>query len=301
MEPLAFLNGEFMPQSQAAIALNDAGFVMGATVTDLCRTFRHQLYLWPEHLTRFRNSCLYTSIFPPYSADDVTRWAAYLTSNNADLLPPEQELALVLFATPGPIGYYLGQPGGAGDQPATFGMHTFPLPFARYRPLVEEGATLVIPGVRHIPGVCIERRVKQRSRMPWWLADVEARRLQRGAMAVLLDEAGYLTETAAANLLLVKDDIVLSPPRDAILAGISLGVVEKLCGRLGIPLRFGPLTPYDAATADEALLTSTPYCLVGVHSLQHTELPCLGPTTRRLLEAWNEEIGLDIHMQILGR
>ena len=300
MEPLALLNGEFLPQAQATLALNDAGFVFGATVTDLCRTFRQQPYLWAEHLARFRQSCRATHIAVPYSDDDVTRWAMYLAAHNGDLLGPDRELCVVLFATPGPVGYYLGQPGGVGEQPPTFGMHTFPLRFARYRHLVAEGAQLVIPGVRHVPGFCVDRRVKQRSRMHWWLAEVEARRLQPGAQALLLDESGHLTETAAANLLLVRQGTLLSPPRDRILEGISLGVVRNLAARLALPLRFEPLTPYDALTADEALLTSTPYCLVGVRRLQDVTFPCPGPVTRRLLQAWNEEVGLDIHRQILG-
>jgi branched-subunit amino acid aminotransferase/4-amino-4-deoxychorismate lyase len=300
MEPLALLNGEFLPQAEATLALNDAGFVFGAAVTDLCRTFRHQPYRWSEHLTRFRRSCLYTHIHPPFSDDDITRWALYLVGHNADLLGAGQELALVLFATPGPVGYYLGEPGGVGEQPATFGMHTFPLPFDRYRSLLEKGATLVIPTVRHVPGVCVDRRVKQRSRIHWWLAEVEARQVTPGAQALLLDEAGHLTETAGANLLLVRDGALVSPPRASILEGISLGVVGELARGLGIPLRYEPLTPYDALTADEAILTSTPYCLVGVRRLQQATLPCPGLVTERLLQAWNDEVGLDIHQQILG-
>jgi branched-chain amino acid aminotransferase len=300
MEALALLNGQFLPQAEASLALNDAGFVFGATVTDLCRTFGHQPYRWSEHLARFRRSCQFASIHPPFSDDDITRWAMYLAGHNADLLEAGQELALVVFATPGPVGYYLGAPGGVGDQPATFGMHTFPLPFARYRSLLEKGATLVIPTIRHVPSACVERRVKQRSRMHWWLAEVEARRLHPGAQAILLDEAGHLTETAGANILLVKDGVLLSPPRASILEGISLGVVQELAARLGIALRFEPLTPYDAMTADEALLTSTAYCLVGVRAFQQATLPYPGPMTQRLLQAWNAEVGLDIQGQIVG-
>jgi branched-chain amino acid aminotransferase len=300
MEPLALLNGEFVAQSQATLALNDAGFVFGATVTDLCRTFHRQPYRWPEHLARFRRSCRHVHIPVPFSDDDITRWALYLAGHNADLLTAEQELAIVFFATPGPVGYYLGQPGGVGEQPPTFGMHTFPLPFARYRPLLEQGATLVIPNVRHVSAGCVDRRVKQRSRMHWWLAEVEARRLESGAQALLLDESGRLTETAAANVLLVRDGVLRSPPRDSILEGVSLGVVGELCGRLGIPLRFEPLTPYDAVNADEVILTSTPYCMVGVRRFQQAMLQFPGPVTARLLQAWNAEVGLDIHQQIRG-
>ena len=111
MEPLALLNGTLLPQAQATLALNDAGFVFGATVTDLCRTFRQTPYRWPEHLARFRRSCAATHFRVPFSDEQITEWVCILCRRNAI---HDAELALVLFATPGPVGYYLGQPGGAG-------------------------------------------------------------------------------------------------------------------------------------------------------------------------------------------
>jgi branched-chain amino acid aminotransferase len=295
MEPLALLNGRLLPQSQAALALNDAGFVFGATVTDLCRTFRGVPYRWPEHLARFRRSGRATYLDVPYSDEQITAWAEQLVAHNAG-----PELALVLFATPGPVGYYLGQPGGAGDAPPTFGMHTFPLPFARYRGLVERGASLVVPPVRHVPAECVDPRIKQRSRMHWWLAEQQARRIEPGSQALLLDTSGCLTETAAANFLIVRDGVVISPPPDRILCGISLSIVEELCARLGIPFDFQPVGLDDALGADEAMLASTPYCLAGVSRINGQALPWPGPVMRRLIEAWSADVGVDIHGQIVS-
>src|SRR4051812_41805284 len=113
-EPLAFWQGRFVPQSQARLPLHDAGFVLGATVTDLCRTVRHQLYRWPDHLARFRAGCRATHISPPLDEQTLSDRAHELVCHNAGLLAPGQDLALVLLATPGPVGYYLGQDGGAG-------------------------------------------------------------------------------------------------------------------------------------------------------------------------------------------
>src|SRR5437868_5621462 len=119
MEPLALINGEFIPQSRASLALNDAGFVFGATITDLCRTFNQKLYRWQDHLARFRQSSGMTYIPVPYSDEQITAWANELVAENAvraaSVSERRSEQILVLFATPGPIGYYLGQPGGAGD------------------------------------------------------------------------------------------------------------------------------------------------------------------------------------------
>lgn len=298
-EPLVFLGDRLLPQSQASLSLHDAGFVMGATVTDLVRTFRHVLYRWPEHLARFRNSCRSTSITPPLTDELITARAEELVRHNASLLLPEQDLALVLFATPGPIGYYLGEPGGVGTSPATFGMHTFPLPFARYRRWLEQGAALVVSSVRQVPFACVDPHIKMRSRLHWWLADREAQRIDPGATALLLDEAGGLTETAAANVLVVRGGTVLSPPRARILEGVSLRVVIELCGRLGIPFEERQMSIADLAAAEEVLLTSTPYCLMGVSRLNGAPVPWPGKILQRLGAAWNEEVGMDIHEQIL--
>lgn len=295
MEPLALLNGALLPQAQAALALNDAGFVFGATVTDLCRTFRQAAYRWPEHLARFRHSTAAAHIPVPFADEQITEWACVLCARNAI---HDGELAVVLFATPGPVGYYLGHAGGAGDAPPTFGMHTFPLPLDRYRGLVEQGAALVVPTVRHVPAECVDPRIKQRSRLHWWLAEQEAKRIEPGAQALLLDTSGHLTETAAANFLIVRDGTVISPPRERILNGISLGVVEELCGRLGIPLAYRPIALADALAADEAMLASTPYCLAGVRSINGTRLPGPGPVMQRLIAAWSADVGIDIHRQI---
>jgi branched-chain amino acid aminotransferase len=299
-EPLAYLHGRFLPQGEARLALNDAGFVSGATVTDLVRTFAHRLFRLADHLRRFRQSCALARIPQPLSDDELTAVAERLVSHNAAPLRPEQDLALVLFATPGPVGYYLGQPGGPGDGPPTLGLHTFPLPFARYARLFREGARLVVPATRQVPRECIDPHVKQRSRLHWWLAEQEARQVDPGASALLLDAGGFITETAFANLLVVRGGKVLTPPRSGVLGGVSLQVAEGLCGQLGVPFEERPLRLDDCLAADEAMLSCTSFCLAGVSRLQGTSLAFPGPVFEQLLRAWGGKVGLDVRAQILA-
>ncbi len=286
-EPLVYLNGRFLPQSEAVLPLHDAGFVMGATVTDLCRTFRFRLFRRAEHLRRFRQSCAAASIPQPLTDEQLTAIAERLIAHNQTLVDAEADLALVVFATPGVVGYYLGEPGGPGDATLTLGMHTFPLPFSRYRRLFEEGAMLAIPGVRHVPTVSIDHYIKHRSRLHWWLADREVHARNPAASALLLDDHGHVTETAAANFLLVKD-------------GVSLQVTRELCDRLGIGFKERPLTVADCFAADEALLTSTPYGLAPVRQIEHHAYPAPGPVALELMAAWDETVGLSIGRQILA-
>lgn len=299
--PSAYFDGRFVPQAEARLPLHDAGFVFGATVTDLCRTFRHQLFRLDDHLRRFRQSCHAARVPQPLPDDELARIAEDLVRRNAALLRPEQDLALVLLATPGPVGYYLGEPGGPGDGPPTLILHTFPLPFARYERLFREGARLVVPATRHVPAACVDPRIKQRSRLHWWLAEQEARSLDPGAAALLLDADGRVTETAAANFLLVRGGAVRTPPRTGVLGGVSLRVVEELCRELGIPFEERPLTVPDCLNADEAMLASTPYCLAGVRRVNGAELPWPGPAFERLLRRWGDRVGVDIRAQVCGR
>lgn len=296
-EPLAYREGRFLPQSQAGLALHDAGFVQAVTVTDLARTFRLRLFRWEDHLVRFRQSCRLAQV--PLLADDGTLTAAALdlVDHNGRLLDPGQELCLVLFATPGPLGWYSNAPGPASP---TLGLYTFPLPFARYAPLFRDGATLLIPAMRHLPAAMIDRRIKHRSRLFWWLAENEVRGRDPAASALLLDDDGTVTETAAANLLLVRGGVVRTPPAGQVLGGVSLGVVRELCGGLGIPFEESVLTPGDCFDADEALLSCTSFCLAPVGRLDEREMPPDRPIFERLLAAWSDHVGVDIRGQFLG-
>jgi len=298
--PLAYLNGRLLPQTEAALPFHDAGLVFGATITDLCRTFHHRLFRLADHVTRFRESCTLARV--PLLAPDaeLPRIAEELVARNVGLLGAELDLALVMIATPGPIGSYAGLPGGPGDGPPTLAMHTFPLPFARLRRAFTEGVHLVVPTVRQVPPECVDPRIKQRSRLHWWLADREVQAAAPGASALLLTADGHLTETAAANLLLVRDGSVPSPPRSTILNGVSLLVAEELCSELGIPFREMPLALADCAAASEAMLANTSYCLAGVRRINDLSLPWPGPIFERLLAAWSQRVGLDVRAQILA-
>jgi branched-chain amino acid aminotransferase len=301
-EPLAYLNGQLLPYTHAVLPLHDAGFVMGATVVDYCRTFRRKLYRWPDHLARFRGDAGDCSIPLHQTDDELTAVSKELVEHNAKLLPEGGELGLITFATPGPIGHFVGQPGGFG--PSTIGMHTIPLDFGRYRPFFAEGVTLVCPGFQPSdPAALLPPRVKHRSRMHWWLAEQALCRSNAvpGAVALLRDGEGAWTETAVGNLLVVRGGGVISVARSAVLDSISLRVVEELCDQLGIPFAESRLGP-GGDPPSEAMLTGTAFCLAGVRSLDGTTLPWPGPVFQRLLAAWSDTVGVGIaHQFYTGR
>jgi branched-chain amino acid aminotransferase len=294
-QPLSYLNGRFLPFSQAALPLDDAGFVFGATVVDNCRTFRHQIFRLGDHLERFRHGCCAARIEQSLSDEELGRIVKRLIDENCALFSAEEELSLVMFATPGPIAHYAGRHG----QP-TLGMHTYPLSFDRFAPLFREGAHLVVPQIKNVSVHSVDPRIKQRSRLHWWVAAQEVHDQDSRALALLLNDAGHVTETALSNFLLVRDSGIVSPPMDEILGGISLQTVTEFCKDLGIPFGERTITLADCQAADEALLCGTSFCLAGVSRINGIPIPWPGPVYEKLLEAWNSRVGLDVRKQICG-
>jgi branched-subunit amino acid aminotransferase/4-amino-4-deoxychorismate lyase len=295
-DSLVYLNGRFLPQAEARIAIDDIGFVMGVTATDRCRTFRHRLFRLEDHLVRFRRSCRLAGIPQPIDDEDLHRGALELVAANVGLLPAEQDLVLVMCATPGPIVHSAA---GATNRLPTLLIHTVALPCQRDAPLFDEGARLATPSIRQIPSSTIDTHIKHRSRLHWWLAEQEVQCTDPGASALLLNEHGHVTETASSNILIVKDGEVISPPAETILGGISLLTVREYCHQLGLPFRERFISVEDCLRADEAILTCTSFCLAGVSRINGQALPWPGVVTARLLDHWSEAVGVDIRRQIL--
>ena len=282
VEPnIAYLNGHFVPEEQAKLSLHDVGFTWGATVVDRARTYNRKWLRLPAHLARFQRSCELCRIPLPVLESELTLLAEHLVDQNGPLTHPDDELSLVMFATPGE-GY------------ANLGMHTAPVDGLRHRSLIERGARLVTAAARHVPAECIPPQAKMRSRMFWWIAEQQAHDIDPEASALLLDLSGHITETAIANFVIVREGVVISPPRESILDGVSLRFVEELCGRLEIAFVEKWLRLEDCYDADEALLTSTPFGVVGVAAVNGRPIPWPGPLLQRLHDAWSAEVGLDI-------
>ena len=54
-EPTVFLNDQFVPASQASINIYDLGIVLGATLTEMTRTFAHKSFRLEDHVARLRD------------------------------------------------------------------------------------------------------------------------------------------------------------------------------------------------------------------------------------------------------
>jgi branched-chain amino acid aminotransferase len=299
-EPLVFLNGNLIPASQAHLAIFDAGVVLGATVTEMTRTFRQQPYRLDDHLARLFRSLKYTRMDIGMTKDQLAGVSRELIANNAKLVDPEDELGLIHFVTAGEFPVYAGSAGRAARTTPTVCAHTFPMPFELWAAKLDTGTHLVTPSIRHVPPQCFDPKMKYRSRMHYYLADKEAQLVDPDASALLLDLSGNVTETSGANFLIVERGTIVSPTTVNTLPGISRATVMELAAKLKIPFVERDIQVHSVMNADEAFTASTPYCLMPVTKFNGVPIgdgkP--GPIWRRLLAAWSELAGVDIECQI---
>ncbi|MBV6497851.1 MAG: Branched-chain-amino-acid aminotransferase [Prosthecobacter sp.] len=301
-EPLVFLNDRFLPASQAKLNIYDLGIVLGATLTEMTRTFRHRPFRAEDHVARLYRSLKFSGITVPLSPEEMLARTNELAEANCRLIGPGEDLGIVHFVTPGENALYAGSAGAAGPLKPTICIHSFPLRFEMWRHLFTEGAHVVTPSVRHIPPQCIDPKMKNRSRLHWWLADRQSQVVDPRAISLLLDLDGNVTECAGSNFVIVKGGTIISPTPRNILQGISLQTIHELAGDIGMEFVERDFQPYDVVNADEAWLTTTPYCMAPCTRINGIPVgdgrP--GPWFRKMLSAWSSLAGLDIEAQVIG-
>ena len=294
-EPIAYLNGQFVPISRASLSVFDLGIVAGSSVTEMTRTFRHVPFRLNEHLDRLEQSLKLVRIDPRVSRDELVSICERVVSENHKLIPADHDLGLIVFVTAGQNLTYLGLSELSRARTPSVCVHTFPLPFELWAERYETGLHLVTTSIGSLPDDVIDSRIKHRSRMHWHLADIQAKKVDPSAMAVLIDQDGFLTETATGNICVVEGATIVTPSQH-VLHGISREVVADLATSLGLSFATARVTPDDLARASEVFLTSTPNCMLPVTRFNNNPIgqggP--GPVFQRLISAWSKLVGLDI-------
>jgi branched-subunit amino acid aminotransferase/4-amino-4-deoxychorismate lyase len=289
-EILAYLNGNWVPASRLTVAVDDLGFLVGATVTERLRTFRGEIFRLDQHLARLRRSLSIVGLDADAIAPEVNGAIGEFIARNRPLIDREDDWSIVAFATPGVAG--AGQP--------TVCVHGYPLLFRSWAMQFETGVPVVITSIRQVPNNCWPTELKCRSRMHYYLADQEADRKCPGARAVLLDERGFVGEASTANIVAYyKDRGLVTPKLEGVLPGISQQMLFELAGELGIPHAEADITPAELAAADDAFITSTSICIQQVVHQDGEPIGAgkPGPTFHKLLAAWSDAVGVDIAAQ----
>jgi branched-chain amino acid aminotransferase len=107
--------------------------------------------------------------------------------------------------------------------------------------------------------------------------------------ALVLTNDGNASEASAANMFIVRDGLLITPPvTDDILEGVTRLAVFELAKALGIPVEVRSISRSEVYIADEMFLCGTGVQMSPVIELDHRPIGSgsVGPIARQIAEAY---------------
>ncbi len=206
-----YLNGEYLPLSEAKVSVLDRGFLFGDGVYEVIPAYFGRLFRMQDHLDRLQDSLTKIRLQLPY---DFEQWMEILSP----LLDKSKNQSIYLQITRG-VAAKRDHAFPKNPIPTVFAMCSDIKPFAG----VEAG---------------VKALTMEDSR--WEMCNVKATTLlanvllrqqavEQGCAEAILHRNGYVTEGAASNLFAVIDGILMTPEKTAeILPGITRKVIIEL-------------------------------------------------------------------------
>ena len=259
---IAYLNGNFMALEEARISPMDRGFLFADGVYEVIPVYQGRPFRLEEHLQRLANSLREIHLDNPL---DRAGWS--------DLFS-----ALIDRNGGGNLAIYLQVTRGSAAKRD----HAFPNPpvpptvFAMTTPVAAPAADTpdTATGVSAITLDDI-RWARCDIKSVALLANVMMREMavSQGAAEAILIRDGFATEGSASNFFIVKDGVVITPPKShLILPGITRDLIVELCQGHGVPIEEREIPEAELRSADEIWLSSSTKEVVPVVSLNGHDL-----------------------------
>jgi branched-chain amino acid aminotransferase len=282
VESCVFINGEFLPRSEAKISVFDRGFLYGDGIFEGIRAYQGRIFRLEQHLTRLYRGAKAILLEIPMSPTELQ--AAVVESVRRSGLA-DAYIRLVVSRGCGDLGL---DPRNC-HTPATVVVIVDKL--ALYPTEVyASGLEVITCFTRRNLSAALNPEVKSLNYLNNILAKIEVAK-QNADEGLMLNHAGYVAEATGDNVFTVREGRIFTPPVHAgILEGITRNIVFALAAEMGVPLREEDLTLYQVYSADECFLTGTAAEIVPVRRVDGREIgdgkP--GPITKRLMERFKE-------------
>jgi branched-chain amino acid aminotransferase len=276
-----YIDGEFLPESEAKISVFDHGLLYGDGIFEGIRFYNGRIFRLDGHLDRLWDSARAICLTIPMTRQEMTD--ALLESVRQNEL---RDGYIRLVVTRG-IGN-LGLNPESCKRPSVIiiaaSITLYP------EELYKRGLDVITCGTRRISPAALSPQVKSLNYLNNILAKIEA--MQAGAgEGLMLNEQGFVAECTGDNIFVLKRGILSTPPISAGgLRGITRDVVIEIAAGFGIPFQEPELTRYDIFVADECFLTGTAAEIIPVISLDRRQIGtgAPGPVTARFITRFRE-------------
>lgn len=295
-ERIFYVNGEFVPESQAKISVTDHAFNWGDGLFDAFPCWEGKLHKLGAHFDRLYRGALALALTVPLDREALRDVVIELVRRNG------LRMALIKIVVSRGVRPTMGMDPRGCTPTLVIQLHPLLHPADPWSPQVstagpqealsrlERGLKVKTTAVRRTPADCLDPRIKTLNYLNLILARMEA--VAAGAdEGLMLDTHGRVCEGSGYNVAVVHNDEV-STPRDNILEGITRQTLLEICAREGIRAHERDLALYDVYTADEVFFCSTMVTVMAVTEVDGRRIGSgrRGPMTKRLYEAFIREL-----------
>ncbi|WP_394778346.1 D-amino acid aminotransferase [Undibacterium sp.] len=276
-DPLVYLNGAYTPISEAKIPVLDRGFIFGDGIYEVIPVYGRKMFRADQHFARLFRSLASISITNPHSKEE---WLQ-LIAKVMDAHEAEDQMV------------YIQVTRGVAKRAHAFPKDEVqPTVFIMTNPI-----TLPSDAVRAKGAACVSMEDKR-----WLRCEIKSISLLGNVLAAqnaaehavtesIQFRDGFLTEASSSNVWVIKDGVVMGPPKDnLILEGIRYGLMEELCKAGNIPMVARRIAREEVFAADEVLLSSATKEVLAVVSIDDQTIgngqP--GPIYQKLYAAYQE-------------
>jgi len=245
MSDIVYLNGEFMPLEDARIPVLDRGFIFGDGVYEVVPVYSRRPFRMAEHLRRLQHSLDGIRLANPLTDAQWTALMSDIIAKNAHAGEDQS--------------VYLQVTRGVAKRDHAFPKDVRQTVFMMSGALTTPSREQIDKGVSAITA----------SDFRWLKCDIKSVSLlgncllrqmaaDAGATETILFRDGQLTEASASNVFVVKNGVLLAPPKNnLVLPGITYDVVLEIARAREFEIEVRAISEAETRAANEVWVTSS--------------------------------------------
>lgn len=274
------INGTLSHRDEAGISPFDSTVQGGDAVWEGLRLYKGRIFKLIEHLDRLRSSALAMAFAEIPSHEEII--AEIKKTLEANDMTDAVHIRLTLSRG-------LKFTSGMDIRLNTFGPTLIVLAEHKAPVYDKTGIRLITSGIRRIPPDCVDQNIHSCNLINSILAKIQANAAGVDD-ALMLDYQGFVAETNATHIFIVKNGIVITSDTGSCPEGITRQTVLDICKANDIPYQVKNFSLTEIYRADEMFCTGTMGELATVAELDGRTIGSgeIGKMTKRISNLFRE-------------
>lgn len=238
INPINYLNGEYVSENESSIAAYDIAFVRGYAVFDFVRTYNRKPFLIEEHINRLFNSAKIANIQHDYSHAQINEIINLLIKKN-----DFKEYTFRIIMTGGMSSDAMGI------------VDNTPNLYILVKELVHPAHELYLNGVKLITDNYLRESPAVKSLNYFNLIAKRKLLYDSGAFTLLYVFNDKVLEAAICNVFIIKDNVIITPKSNILMGTTRNLIIQLMEGVYKCEERY--ITVRELSSADEVFITGT--------------------------------------------